>query len=230
MTDRASLTATFAIRYGIQFRHRPSGSAIDLRPWPDLPVEQTEAARRELFDLMHAALPDSWHVERMALGPVDPPGEEPYADDPVRHWARIDTMIARLREAGVDGAGEVAHLPAGWLTPMERAVGGIVAILREAGPPAGLRINQIKEKFGTLRFYAGVTGEVADRSDLDRIVDWAELATQGRCMVTGGPGTIERRGWLLTLSPEMRRLDGSDPRRLRRLIYPGRPGEGDPLA
>ena len=85
-----------------------------------------------------------------------------------------------------------------------------------------MRIQDIKEKFGTFRVYVSVTGEAADRDDLDGIADWTELATVERCLVTGGPGTIERRGWLLTLSPEMRRLEGSYPRRLRELMYPGR--------
>ena len=121
MTDRERIMAGFVIRRRLQVHHRPSTTSFDLHPMAGHPAEATEAARRELHDLMRAALPDGWRVAQPAVGIAHTAPEEPYVGDAERHWGRIDAMMARLRDAGVEGAGMVASLPAGWLTLMERA-------------------------------------------------------------------------------------------------------------
>jgi hypothetical protein len=130
-------------------------------------------------------------------------------------------MQEKLERAGVEGASEVMSTMAGWLTPMEMAVDGIVRRIALHGGPATVKIQQIKEKFGTLRFYIW-TEEEALRDDIAQIAQWAELCSLSRCAATGRPGEISGPGWILTLSPEMAALRKSDHERLERMLYPWR--------
>jgi len=94
----------------------------------------------------------------------------------------------------------------GWFPMLERLLAKIEAHLAEkyaAGfrdTEYSFRIDQIKEKFGTLRFYVG-GGD-------DQIFQWildAETESEATCELTGAPGTLHcRKGafWLRTLSPE----------------------------
>lgn len=55
------------------------------------------------------------------------------------------------------------------------------------------RASQIKEKYGTLRFYtSGMTPE------MDAIVDKAESQSSKTCERCGKPGKIRGRGWVYT--------------------------------
>lgn len=58
----------------------------------------------------------------------------------------------------------------------------------------GIQITQIKEKFGTLRFY---TGPATDA--LFDMVDDAETKSGKICYECGGPGTWWGLGWNMTL-------------------------------
>ena len=94
----------------------------------------------------------------------------------------------------------------GWFPLLGRLLAKIEAHLAEkyaAGfrdPDYGFRIDQIKEKFGTLRFYVG-GGD-------DQIFQWivdAEQESARTCELTGLSGTLHtKRGgfWLQTLCPE----------------------------
>jgi len=94
----------------------------------------------------------------------------------------------------------------GWFPLLGRLLAKIEAHLAEkyaAGfrdPDYGFRIDQIKEKFGTLRFYVG-GGD-------DQIFQWivdAERESARTCELTGLSGTLHtKRGgfWLQTLCPE----------------------------
>jgi hypothetical protein len=70
--------------------------------------------------------------------------------------------------------------------------------------------HQIKEKYGTLRFYTGVYGanDIEDRI-VDDIISEAEAASARTCEVTGEHGTVcQRGGWYRTLCYEQARKDG----------------------
>jgi len=70
--------------------------------------------------------------------------------------------------------------------------------------------HQIKEKYGTLRFYTGVHGgnDVENRI-VDNIISSAEEASGRTCEVTGEHGTVcQRGGWYRTLCYEQARKDG----------------------
>ena len=57
-----------------------------------------------------------------------------------------------------------------------------------------IRIDQVKEKFGTLRYYV-------DRAtpEVRALIDAAETASESVCERCGEPGTLRRRGWMATL-------------------------------
>jgi hypothetical protein len=91
-------------------------------------------------------------------------------------------------------------------------------------PDAGqVRIQQVKEKFGTMRFYVSAEGDETFANDIYQIAGWAETATEGRCCVTGKPGVQSGPGWVLTLSSDMEALRGEDMNRFREALYPQEP-------
>lgn len=65
--------------------------------------------------------------------------------------------------------------------------------------PPSVKIEQIKEKFGGLRFYySGGDQQIAG------MVHFAEYLCNKTCEVTGNPGVLcVRGGWYKTLSPEL---------------------------
>jgi len=84
-------------------------------------------------------------------------------------------------------------LAEGWYPLIDKLCAGIMALSKEQGfpPPQAL---QIKEKFGTLRFYIGpATQEVHDL--VNKIC--AESATT--CERCGAPGELRGEGWAKTL-------------------------------
>lgn len=69
--------------------------------------------------------------------------------------------------------------------------------------------NQIKEKFGGLRFYVSVYGANEIENDIiDDIISEAERRATNICEVTGKDGTLcHRGGWYRTLCREEARKD-----------------------
>lgn len=84
----------------------------------------------------------------------------------------------------------------GWRKIVEKLVDEIIKIAPDT------EISQIKEKFGTLRFYCSGDGR-DDISKLIRDAEWESGKTCERC------GTKEKvttkGGWLLTLCPKCRK-------------------------
>jgi hypothetical protein len=66
-------------------------------------------------------------------------------------------------------------------------------------------ISDIKEKFGTLRFYA-------DNADerVHSLIEFAEEMSGVMCEVCGKPGSIDDNGWIKTHCSEHRRGDTDD--------------------
>lgn len=59
--------------------------------------------------------------------------------------------------------------------------------------PLGVVAVQVKEKFGTLRFYVGgATDEVFD------MIDAAEKLSETTCEKCGNPGRLRTEGWMYT--------------------------------
>lgn len=101
----------------------------------------------------------------------------------------------------------------GWHRLLETAMEKIQFVCdssAKSGHPAQLVATQIKEKYGTLRFYYSVEGScpVAE-GVLEDVVSSAELASSRICEVTGEPGDLcVRGGWYRTLSRPRARADG----------------------
>uniref|UniRef100_UPI003F5895E4 hypothetical protein n=1 Tax=Mycolicibacterium obuense TaxID=1807 RepID=UPI003F5895E4 len=63
-------------------------------------------------------------------------------------------------------------------------------------------VHQIKEKFGTLRYYyapsdGDATGALQDA--MDAVIDEAERKSANICERCGQPGTLQKHGWFKTL-------------------------------
>lgn len=70
--------------------------------------------------------------------------------------------------------------------------------------------DQVKEKFGTLRFYISAYGaNETESSIIDDIISEAERKSEHTCEVTGEHGEpCKRGGWYRTLCHEQARKDG----------------------
>jgi hypothetical protein len=60
------------------------------------------------------------------------------------------------------------------------------------------RVQQIKEKFGGLRFYCALPDGSEDER-IDGLIDVAEAAAARTCEVCGAAGRLRQGGWLRTL-------------------------------
>lgn len=95
-----------------------------------------------------------------------------------------------IREARIpSGVGE------GWyplIRALERALG--------AAYP-GWRPEQVKQKFGTLRFYAQPPLDLTDEEteDFDTLIGVVELASERVCEVCGRPGALHKDAGLLRI-------------------------------
>ena len=107
-----------------------------------------------------------------------------------------------------------SFLPEGWYKLLDETCSKIELLLKESYekyPPdedgiGFFRVEQIKEKMGTLRFYYSFHTEDKNAFDaIQDIVDRAELDSHDICEVTGKPGEICVAGmWFKTLSKEVR--------------------------
>lgn len=97
-----------------------------------------------------------------------------------------------------------SHVPPGWAGILQRLCGGIDALLGDE-MAAGFQLEQVKEKFGTLRFYwsADFRNEPEHEAvveELRRLLTAAEAASATCCCKCGEPGALHNRGgWLSVL-------------------------------
>jgi len=95
----------------------------------------------------------------------------------------------------------------GWYDIIEIACKQIKFISDQTG--VEIVAKQIKEKFGTLRFYIGVywpkdskisNEEIGITEDIiDTIINNAEMMSANTCEECGEPGSLRVNGWLVTL-------------------------------
>jgi hypothetical protein len=89
----------------------------------------------------------------------------------------------------------------GWYQLLNDLASQLVAL---EPPEADLHVNQVKEKFGGLRFY---TRSVLSAVSQQRIEE-AEARSFTICEACGAPGVLQRRrGWLRTRCPHHATLD-----------------------
>lgn len=92
----------------------------------------------------------------------------------------------------------------GWEELVRELLQGIEDVLPEEHL---FKVNQIKEKFGGLRFYSFYPDLSAEtQREVNRLIDLAESRSFGICEICGKPGESEpggsRYGWIKTLCPE----------------------------
>ncbi|WP_425003066.1 hypothetical protein [Mycolicibacterium sp. S3B2] len=115
--------------------------------------------------------------------------------DAGEHAAVIETILRRIP----DGWGRWLSVDAGWY-PLVIATDARLAALHPR-----YRVHQIKEKFGTLRYYwwpaDGQTLSPELSAALDAVVEDAERASALICERCGQPGVLQqsRRAWVETL-------------------------------
>ena len=74
----------------------------------------------------------------------------------------------------------------------------LIKELSENLEPLGVVAEQVKEKFGTLRFYVGgVPTEIADQ--VWDAIEEAEQKSETTCELCGAPGELRGTGWVSTL-------------------------------
>jgi len=101
-----------------------------------------------------------------------------YIDEPTENLKRYEKYLQGSIEAGKTDDIEY------WTTQIE----SVKSISRPQ-----VQATQIKEKFGTLRFYLNQTDEV-----IDRIVSFAESMSGCTCEKCGSPARQSKGGWITT--------------------------------
>jgi hypothetical protein len=129
---------------------------------------------------------------------------------------------AALEGAGVNGAEWVTEAPTGWSRIIHVFASKICNLVDRAPHDSQVRIDCVKEKFGTLRVYVGQTGLPEDLADeLSNLATWAETQSYGRCMSTGRPGTnAMSEHYICTLSDEARKAREDDLEHFNRDCWP----------
>ena len=93
---------------------------------------------------------------------------------------------------------ELDNLPSGWHGLMTDMSMEILAYLRSKDfSPYAFHIDQLKEKFGTIRLYYSL--HYADHSEdegIDDIIQKYEELSEHTCCVCGGEATLVSKGWI----------------------------------
>lgn len=103
---------------------------------------------------------------------------------------KIQTTVSNKVHLFSTGAYEISILP-GWLFIIEQLLEDIDHILSNT-QNARVKIVTIKEKFGALRIYYGITGangNIAERIGV--LVGEAEQKSESTCMICGAKGLME---------------------------------------
>ena len=122
----------------------------------------------------------------------------------VQDW-RIDLIEAHPRlfqgpPGRPDAAQGYPNCEEGWRDILERCCARIEAALAEGG---ALRVLQIKEKFGALRFYWSGDMPDAAKAKVDEAIALAAARSACTCEICGAEGRLYNRdGWLATACPE----------------------------
>jgi hypothetical protein len=149
------------------------------------PSELSAREREDIPGALRPAPPDDIDQDTLLNALHVPPDAGPYAQ-------ALEGILRRIP----DGWGRWISHDAGWYP--------IVATLDErlAALDPDYVVHQVKEKFGTLRYYCAPSGEPSTElrnTFCDTIVQ-AERTSAITCERCGGPGVLHRRGhWRKTL-------------------------------
>lgn len=84
----------------------------------------------------------------------------------------------------------------GWYDILEPVI-MYIADYNTKHPDNTISLHQVKEKYGTLRFYVSI-----DNEDLDKLIQTAEEQSETSCEECGKPGMLRGRGWYYTACDE----------------------------
>lgn len=170
------------------------------------PDEQHEEALRAVINDLAAAAVDTDStddditsaIEAIRQVPVDThrmPNALRVPDDAGEYESALQSLLARIP----DGWGRWIDCGPGWYPILARLDGR----LQQIDPD--YRVHQIKEKFGTLRFYW--VGHNLDAGEV-AVVD-AEAESARTCEQCGSPGRLHKRnGWFRTVCDDCAQSGG----------------------
>ena len=152
-------------------------------------AKRDDATKEELVAAVEAVRQVPIDLERMVNAPHVP-------SDAGEHEEALRALLERIP----DGWGRWIQCGPGWYPILVR----LEARLREIDPD--YQVHQIKEKYGTLRFYWAGNYDAGDP-----VVDEAEAEAARTCEVCGNPGRLRARSyWLRTVCDTCARSQGYD--------------------
>jgi hypothetical protein len=153
-------------------------------------LRRDDATREELTAAIEAVRQVPIDTERM-VDALHVPG------DAGEYEAALRALLERIP----DGWGRWIQCGAGWYPILAR----LDDRLRDID--SDYQVHQIKEKFGTLRFYwSGRNSDAGEEAVAD-----AEAESARTCERCGNPGRLRtKRGWLRTLCDDCAQSDGYD--------------------
>ena len=86
----------------------------------------------------------------------------------------------------------------GWHGLLDSLCYEIERIYEEAGIPCRLHVTQVKQKFGSLRFYATLTGPKDLSDKVSEVIQEAVDASEHICEECGRPGKLRHDAWVRT--------------------------------
>ena len=102
-----------------------------------------------------------------------------------------DALGKRLQQYGIQSVPCGVYCGQGWYPLIEKLVQDLIALGWDKD------LQQVKEKFGSLRFYIG-----AGTAEMYALVKQAETLSATTCEACGKPGKIQGGLWLKCLCPE----------------------------
>ena len=85
----------------------------------------------------------------------------------------------------------------GWYNLIDELCASIQKVCEAADTPVDIEVEQVKEKYGGLRFYADANGSESVRREIDRLISEAENRSETICEECGQPGVMrDDHGWL----------------------------------
>lgn len=84
----------------------------------------------------------------------------------------------------------------GWFDLIDELCMSIQNVYEKYGIPVDIEVDQVKEKYGSLRFYATAKGPEHVQAEVDRLIRQAEDKSESICEECGKPGILRDGDWI----------------------------------
>ena len=84
----------------------------------------------------------------------------------------------------------------GWFDLIDELCMSIQNVYEKDGIPVDIEVDQVKEKYGSLRFYATAKGPEHVQAEVDRLIRQAEDKSESICEECGKPGILRDGDWI----------------------------------